>query len=387
MYKFECPSRIGTGSYKWDLVKDVLPMWVADMDFETAPEIKQALIKRAEHGVFGYALLPDEWYNAYISWWKTRHSFEIKKEWLMFSTGVVASISSLVRKLTTPNENVLIMPPVYNIFFNSIINNGCRVLESPLVYKNGSYEIDFTDLEAKLGDPQTTLMILCNPHNPVGKIWDKSTLAKIGALCKKYGVTVLSDEIHCDVVRPSLEYVPFASVDETCKNISVTLISPTKTFNIAGLQTSAIFVPEPFLRHKVWRAINTDEIAEPNVFAVVAAVTAFEKGAVWLDELREILWDNRAYAEHFIDTEIPALSYVKGDATYLMWIDIKKLNVGSLEFKDYLLKNAKLYLCEGIEYGTAGEGFLRLNLATSKANVQEGMRRLKQGVETYKHVH
>ncbi|MBR4467699.1 MAG: aminotransferase class I/II-fold pyridoxal phosphate-dependent enzyme, partial [Clostridia bacterium] len=242
--------RRNTGSVKWDVKESELPMWVADMDFKAAPEILEAMEKRVQHGIFGYMDIPDEWYEAYVSWWENRHEFRMDKEGLIFCTGVIAALSSIVRKLTTPNENVLIQTPVYNIFVNSTVNNGCRVLESPLVYDPDavSYAVDFDDLEKKLADPQTSLMILCNPHNPVGKIWDRETLARVGELCEKHHVTVVSDEIHCDVATPGKGYIPFASVNETCRRISVTLLSPAKAFNLASLHSAAVYVSDPFLR-------------------------------------------------------------------------------------------------------------------------------------------
>ena len=285
--------RRNTGSLKWDVAEGELPMWVADMDFQTAPAVREAIEKRAAHGVFGYTDVEEDWYQAYMDWWERRHQFSIKKEWLTFCTGVVPAISSTVRKLTTPGENVLIQTPVYNIFFNSIVNNGRNVVECPLAYDGEKYEMDFEALEEKLSDPQTSLMILCNPHNPVGRIWERETLARVGELCEKYHVTVLSDEIHCDITRPGTGYLPFAAASETCKNISVTCIAPTKAFNIAGIQTAAVMIPNKALHHKVWRALNTDEVAEPNVFAAIAPVVAFQQGGDWLDELKEYLWENR----------------------------------------------------------------------------------------------
>ena len=276
-------SRKNTSSLKWNVKENELPMWVADMDFQTAPEIIRALKARTEHGIFGYSEVEDDWYKAYISWWSRRHGLKIEKDWLVFCTGVIPAISSSVRKLTTPNENVVIQTPVYNIFFNSIINNGCRPLENALIYENGEYRMDFEDLEMKLSDPQTTLMLLCNPQNPTGKIWDFKTLKTVGDLCAKYNVTVISDEIHCDLVAPGKEYIPFASVSENCKNNSITCIAPTKAFNIAGLNTAAVCIPNKELRHKIWRALNTDEVAEPNAFAVGAAVAAFTEGEAWLN--------------------------------------------------------------------------------------------------------
>ncbi|MCQ2771619.1 MAG: pyridoxal phosphate-dependent aminotransferase, partial [Clostridia bacterium] len=322
-------SRRNTGSLKWNVEENDLPMWVADMDFKTAPEIIDAISNRVSHGIFGYSDMTDEWYEAYINWWKNRHGFEMEKDWLVFCTGVVPAISSTVRKLTSPNENVVIQTPVYNIFFNSIVNNGCRVLTNPLKYIDGAYEMDFEDLEQKLSNPQTSLMILCNPHNPAGKIWDKETLKKVGDLCVKYGVTVISDEIHCDIVRPGTEYVPFASVSDNCKNCSITCIASTKAFNIAGMQSAAVSIPNKFLRHKIWRALNTDEVAEPNAFAVTATIAAFTKGEEWLNQLNEYLFENRSIVEDYIEKNIQDLNVVKADATYLVWIDISKLGINS----------------------------------------------------------
>ena len=373
--------RRNTDSIKWDVAENELPMWVADMDFKTAPEITEALKKRVEHGVFGYTDVNDEWYDAYINWWKNRHGFVIEKEWLMFCTGVIPAISSIVRKLTTPNEKVIIQTPVYNIFFNSIINNGCRVWESPLKYENGAYSMDFEDLEEKMADPQASLMILCNPQNPAGKIWSRDDLARVGELAKKYGVTVVSDEIHCDITEPGRLYVPFASVSDTCREVSITCIAPTKAFSIPGVQTAAIFVPDKFLRHKVWRGINTDEVAEPSVFALHAPIAAFNEGGEWLDEAREYLFENRRIAEKFVEEEIPQIRAVKGDATYLVWLDISKLGVESTEFAAFLRKETGLYLSAGSVYGDAGKHFLRMNVACPRVTLEDGLERLRRGVE------
>ncbi|SFO10390.1 cystathione beta-lyase [Pseudobutyrivibrio sp. UC1225] len=381
-YNFDAVvNRRGTDSMKWDVAENELPMWVADMDFQTAPEIIEALQKRVAEGVFGYTDVNDDWYEAYINWWKNRHDFEIDRQWLMFCTGVIPAISSIVRKLTTSNEKVIIQTPVYNIFFNSIINNGCRPLENPLHYEDGIFKMDFEDLEEKMSDPQASLMILCNPHNPVGKIWSREDLAKVGELAAKYGVTVISDEIHCDLVEPGKEYVPFASVSDTCKDVSITCIAPTKTFSIPGIQTAAIFVPNRFLRHKVWRGINTDEVAEPNVFAAHAAVAAFNHGGQWLDELREYLFENRRRVEAFVDENIPELHVVRGDATYLLWIDVSKLGISSKELAAHIRKETGLYLSAGTAYGGPGKDFLRMNVACTKATLEDGLERLKTGIE------
>ncbi len=384
MYDFDTPvDRKNTNSLKWDIKEGELPMWVADMDFQTSPAIIHALEKRVENGVYGYNIIPEEWSRAYINWWDKRHHFKMEEEWLIFCTGVVPAISSCVRKLTSVGENVLVLTPVYNIFFNSIYNNGRNILQSHLRYENGAYEIDWKDFEEKLVNPQTSLLIFCNPHNPVGKIWDKETLARVGELCKKYGVTVISDEIHCDLTEPGYEYVPFASVSEVCKDISVSCIAPTKCFNIAGLQTAAVSVPNPLLRHKVWRALNTDEVAEPNTFAVQAAVAAFEEGEPWLEELNAYTTANRRYVEEFVKNEIPSLSVVSGHATYLLWIDVSKITENSKSFSRFLREKTGLFVSEGKEYGGDGKSFIRLNVACPRCYVEDGMNRLKEGVSLF----
>ena len=373
----EIVDRRGTGASKWDVGENELPMWVADMDFKTCPAVIEALKNRVEHGVFGYTDVPDKWYEAYMTWWKDRHSFSMEKDWLIFCTGVVPAISSMVRKLTTPNEKVIIQTPVYNIFFNSIFNNGARPLESPLLYEDGMFKMDLLDLEEKMSDPQASLMILCNPQNPSGNIWSREELKKIGELAVKYGVTVISDEIHCDLTDPGYGYIPFASVSEECRRVSITCMAPTKAFNIAGLQTAAVCVPDKFLRHKVWRGLNTDEVAEPNVFACEAAVAAFEKGGEWLDELREYLAENKRIACDFIRDEIQGLNVVVSHATYLIWIDISSWGMDSKRAQKLLREKTGLFLSDGSIYGGNGRNFLRMNLACPRNVLMDGLKRLK----------
>lgn len=383
-YDFDTPvDRRNTYSLKWDVKENELPMWVADMDFQTAPEVREAIQKRAAHGVFGYSIVPEEWYQAYIQWWERRHGFRMDAEWLIFCTGVVPAISSIVRKLTTLAEKVLVLTPVYNIFFNSILNNGRQVLESRLQYDGESYSIDYADLEAKLADPQTSMLIFCNPHNPVGKIWQAEELRKVGELCRKHHVVVVSDEIHCDLTEPGLGYVPFASVSEDCRDNSITCIAPTKAFNLAGMQTAAVCVPDPVLRHKVWRGLNTDEVAEPNAFAIQAAVAAFTRGGAWLDELRCYLHENKVWTTQYIQKEIPQLKVVASQATYLMWLDCSRLTDSSEELADVIRESTGLYLSEGGQYGGDGTHFLRLNVACPRSVLEDGLNRLKKGVEAY----
>lgn len=387
-YNFdEVINRRNTGSLKWDVPERELPMWVADMDFQTAPEIREFLQERVAHGVFGYSVVESvvdgEWSKAIQHWWESRHGFRIEKDWLVFCTGVVPAISSIVRKLTNPAEKVLMQTPVYNTFFNSIYNNGRYILESPLVYDGENYSIDFADLEQKLADPQTSLMILCNPHNPVGKIWERETLARIGELCAKHHVVVISDEIHCDLTEPGKEYVPFASVSEICRNNSVTCIAPTKAFNIAGLQTAAVYAANPLLRHKVWRGLNTDEVAEPNAFAIGAAVAAFTRGGEWLDELRAYLSANKQRVRSFVKENIPQIKVVPSEATYLLWMDCGSFCEDAGDFISFLREETGLYVTRGAEYGAAGKQFFRLNVACPASVLEEGLKRLENGVSRY----
>lgn len=376
-------NRFNSGSLKWDVGIDELPMWVADMDFATAPAVQEALRVRVDHGVFGYNIVPDPYFQSYQEWWHKYHDFWIDKKWMMFVTGIVPAISAIVRKLTTVGENVLIQAPVYNIFYNSILNNGRHVLSSDLVYQNGEYQIDFADLEAKLARRQTTMMILCNPHNPIGKIWDRPTLERIGALCLKHHVLVVSDEIHCDLTAPGKKYVSFASAAPGNLNNSITLIAPTKAFNLAGVQAACIVAADANIRHKVNRAINTDEVAEPNSFAIVATTAAFNQGRDWLLALNDYVDANKQLAARFIEARLPQIHLAKSEATYLLWLDCTAITKDSGALIDFLRQKTGLVLSSGREYGCNGAGFLRMNVACPKARLEDGLWRLKQGIEAY----
>ncbi len=380
-YNFdEIAKRENTYSLKYDDLKVESPMWVADMDFKTYPGVIKAIEERTKIGAYGYSIIPDEYFDTIISWWKRRHNVIFEKDWMIFSSGVVCSLSSIVRKLTSVGENVLIQSPCYNIFYNSIINNGRNIVSNDLVYENGEYHIDFDDLDKKLANPQTTMMILCNPHNPIGKIWTKEELEKIGFLAKKHDVIVVSDEIHCDFVSPTLHYVPFYSVNETNKEISITLVSPGKTFNLAGLHTSCAIVKNPYLRHKVWRGLNTDEVAEPNFFAIASSIAAYKDGDEWVDELNEYIYENKKIFTEMLNKEVPFIHVVPSNATYLLWIDISSLHLTSEPFSQYLLENFSLRVSDGKEYGSNGDNFIRVNLATNKENIIKGANKLIQAI-------
>lgn len=384
-FDFDAPtSRRNTNSLKWDIGENELPMWVADMDFKTAPAVIAAVEKRAKEGIFGYTVLPDEWYTAISDWWESRHGMAIPREWLIFCTGVVPAISSIVKRVTNVGDRVVLLTPVYDIFFHSVENAGRAVLESRLVRDGtGAYRIDFADLEKKLAEPLATMMILCNPHNPVGRIWTKEELAKIGALCRAHGVVLLSDEIHCDLTDPGKNYVPFASVSDECRDLSVTCLSASKAFNIAGLQSAAVAVPNPRLREKVERGLNSDEVAEPNCFAPIATVAAFREGGAWLDALREYLAENKRVATEFIKEKIPEIRVTPGEATYLLWLDCERLAENTDFLRDFIRETTGLYLSAGSPYRGDGAHFLRMNIACQKSTLLRGLSLLRDGVERF----
>ena len=373
---------------KWNVKENELPMWVADMDFKSSPSIIEGIKKKARDGIFGYGNICDEWYSAYIKWWERRHDVNIKKEWLIFSNGVVPSISSIIRKLSSPGENVLLQTPVYNIFFNCVLNNGRNVIENKLIYKKNNYFIDWDDLEKKLKDKQTAMMILCNPHNPIGKIWSGKDLMKIGELCEKYNVILLSDEIHCDLVDLDCEYNSVMKLDNIFKKIGVALISPTKAFNIAGLQTSAVVVENDFLHHKIWRGLNTDEVAEPNIFAVDAVINAFDNlvSEKWLDSVRRYIFENKKIAGEFIKNKIPEIYLIESQATYLIWLDCEKILCARNKKNnlcEFIKNTSGLCLSDGKIFGGNGENFLRMNVACPKKILLDGLNRLKKSIFEY----
>ena len=384
MYNFDKKTnRRGIDSLKWDCKENELPMWVADMDIEAPQFIIDSLIKRANIGTYGYSIVPDEYFEAFSAYWKRRHNVDYKVEWMVYSTGIVASISSAVKKLTTPAENVLIQSPVYNCFFSSIRNAGRNILSSDLVYKNGEYYVDWTDLEKKLKDPQTTLMILCNPHNPVGKVWTKDELARIGRLCKENGVIVISDEIHCDFVTPNKHYTPFISASEENKDISITCLSTGKTFNLAGLHSACNVIPNPFLRHKFWRGINTDECGEANFFAIHPNIEALNKGDKWVDELIPYIENNKNYFKNYIEERLPHIHVVPSEATYLLWVDISFYSNDGDELAEIIRNKTGLWVNGGYSYGECGKHFLRINLGTQFYNVKDGASRLVEALKEY----
>lgn len=349
----------------------------------TAPEIQDAIAARASRGVFGCADIPSAWYQAYADWWRTRHGFSMETDWLLFAPGAVPVLSSIVRKRTAPAEQVLIQTPVCGTLVQAITDNGRQVLENPLRYTGAGYEIDFDDLEQKLADPLTTLMLLRNPHSPAGTVWSRETLERIGMLAAKHHVTVVADESGCDLTDPGRRYTPFASVSEICRENSITCIGPAKAFNLAGLQTAAVVVPNKILRHKVRRALSTDGIAEPGVFAVEAAIAAYTKSAAWLDERRCAARANKDFAAAYLENEIPSVKAVPSEAAESLWLDCRSLLGNTAEAARFLRDKTGLAIKPGNLYGKGSETFLCLNISCPQEVLQDSLRQLREGLSAY----
>ena len=375
-----------TNSYKWDSAtdSDVLPLWVADMDFRTAPAITEALKQRVEHGIFGYTRVPDEYYEAVTAWFKRRHGWDIRREWMIYTSGVVPAISAIIKALTGPGDKVLVQTPVYNCFFSSIRNNGCEVASSPLVYEDRTYRMDLEDLERKASDEKTKVMLLCNPHNPAGRVWTREELTAVGEICIRHGVTVVSDEIHCELVYSGHRHIPFASISDDFLRHSVTCVSPSKAFNIAGLQIANIIAPDETMRRRIDKAININEVCDVNPFGVIATMAAYNEGEEWLGQLLDYLWQNYQFLVEFCRTQLPDFPVARLEGTYLAWMDCRALGIGSEELEQLLVDEAKLWLNAGTMYGAEGEGFMRWNLACPRSVLEQALARFKAFVENHK---
>ncbi len=386
IYDFdELISRRGTNSYKWDGTDDdsVLPLWVADMDFRTAPVITEALRKRVEHGIFGYTRVPDAYYDAVTSWFARRHGWQTEREWIVYTSGVVPALSAVIKALTSPGDGVLVQTPVYNCFFSSIRNNGCDIVESALIYGDSTYRIDFDDLERKASMPNVKLMLLCNPHNPAGRVWTRDELIRIGKICLRNGVRVVADEIHCELVFSPHRYIPFASLASDFGIHSgaflvntVTCVSPSKAFNIAGLQIANIIVADEDVRRRIDRAINDNEVCDVNPFGVEALIAAYNGGEDWLEALKAYLYDNYRCLCGYFAGHLPQLEVARLEGTYLVWVDCRRLGMTSDELCRRLLSDCGLWLNEGTMYGDAGEGFVRINIACPRSRLIEALDRL-----------
>lgn len=368
--------RRATNSYKWDSAPGgVLPMWVADMDFRTAPAIIDALQKRVAHGIFGYTRVPDAYYDAVTSWFSRRHGWDIDREWIIYTSGVVPAVSAVIKALTVPGDKVIVQTPVYNCFFSSIRNNGCEIVSNPLRRTADTYEMDFDALERCAADPRAKVMLLCNPHNPAGRVWTPDELTRLGNICLRNCVTVVSDEIHCELVYQGFKYTPFASLSDAFLHRSVTCVSPSKAFNIAGLQIANIVAFDNDLRSRIDKAININEVCDVNPFGVAATIAAYNEGEEWLNQLVDYLHGNYEAMAEFCRRELPEFPITRLEGTYLVWMDCSSLGMPSDALEHALLDDARLWLNAGTMYGAEGEGYMRWNIACPRSVMLDGLNR------------
>lgn len=385
-YNFdETIPRRNTNSVKWDEAAqdDIIPLWVADMDFRVLPQITEALRQRVDHGVFGYTHVPDSYYESVIRWFKDRHGLQgVKQSDIIYTSGVVPAISAIVRGLTLPGDKVLVQTPVYNCFFSSIRNQGCLVEENHLVYKNNTYVVDWDDFERKCADSRVRIFLLCNPHNPAGRVWKKEELQRMGEICQKHDVFVISDEIHCELVMPGNDYTPFASLSDDFLKNSATCVAPTKAFNIAGLQIANIIVKDRTKRERIDRAINIHEVCDVNPFGVIATEAAYtEEGAEWLRQLNTYLFANYRFLCDFFSKHFPSLEVVKLEGTYLVWVDCSSLGKSSTEIVNNLYRHG-VWMNDGVMYGENKGAFIRINIACPRKILEEGLLRMEKALHS-----
>jgi cystathionine beta-lyase len=379
-YNFdEIIPRRNTDSVKWDLAQeDVLPMWVADMDFRTTPAVIDALEKRVRQSIFGYPLTPPAFHDAIQAWWQKRHHFTVNKDWIVPVPGILAALSAIMRAFTTPGDKVLLQSPAYNHFFTAIEDGGCEVVTNELLYEDGNYTLDYDDLEKKASDPGVKLLLLCNPHNPTGRAWTREELLRIGEICLRNDVLVLSDEIHSDLVFGEHTHVPFASLGAAFQSKSITCSSPSKTFNLAGLQVAYFICPEPGLKKQIEQTLHAQGILFLNTFATDALIAAYNDGEEWMEELKSYLYENYRYLCAFFAEHWPHFKVTPLEATYLVWVNVSALQRPSKEIADALLKQQQLWINPGTMYGASGEGFIRINIACPRELLVEGLERLKR---------
>lgn len=385
-YDFSRPTeRRGTDSYKWDSAPetDIIPLWVADMDFETFPGITEALQRRVAHGIFGYTRVPEAYYEAVCRWFGKHHGWHINREDIIYTSGVVPAVSAVIKALTLPGDQVIVQGPVYNCFFSSIRNNGCETVSNSLIYNKEElrYEIDFDDLERKLAHERARLMLLCNPHNPGGRVWTRNELTRVAELCRKYGVRVVSDEIHCELTLYDNEYVPFGSLPDELSHGSITCCSPSKAFNTAGLQIANIVCRDAEVRNRIDRAININEVCDVNPFGVIALQAAYsDEGYEWLTQLREYISSNYDLLRERFARELPKCKVMRMEGTYLAWIDCSELHILSDEIEEMLMHENKVWVNAGSMYGAEGAAFIRVNMACTSELLNEGITRIVNGL-------
>ncbi|WP_132244623.1 MalY/PatB family protein [Marinisporobacter balticus] len=381
-------NRLHTNCLKWDGLeerfgisdKDLLPLWVADMDFKAPQCVIDAIMNRAEHGIYGYAGGYDTYYDAVIHWMKHRYHWDIKKEWIVFTPGVVPALNMIVKAFTHPGDKVIIQSPIYPPFFNSIKNNSCHVVNNPLKFDGKKYVMDFDDLEKKMED-QVKLMFLCSPHNPVGRVWHKEEIKRLGDLCIKNNVILVSDEIHADLVLKGHKHTSLASISEEFAQNTIVCTAPSKTFNIAGIQTSNIIIPNEKIRNQFLKERESVGISKPNVFGIEALEAAYLHGEEWLEQLLGYLQENLTFLIKYIEENIPKIKVIQPEATYLVWLDLRELGLNKNDLENIIFNEGKLVLNQGYTYGEEGEGFVRINIACPRSILKEGLSRLKKVID------
>lgn len=380
------PNRRGTNCFKYDFARemgmpeDVLPLWVADMDFPTAPAVLERLHALAEHGIFGYTGVKDAYFSAVHNWYAQRFGWETQRSWLVTTPGVVFAIAIAIRAFTQKGDAILIQQPVYYPFANKVTENDRQLVVNPLVLKNGRYEMDFADMERKIVDYHVKMLLLCSPHNPVGRVWTKEELLRVGEICQKHGVLVVSDEIHADFTYAGHTHRVFASVKSEFADFTITCTAPSKTFNLAGLQNSNIFIPNRQLRHVYKKELSACGCGGTNCMGMAACQAAYEAGADWLEQLKQYLAGNLAYIRQFLREKLPEIALIEPDGTYLVWLDLRKLGLTEQQQRQLIVQDAKLWLDTGTLFGQGGEGFERINIACPRTTIEQAMQRLERAV-------
>lgn len=380
------PNRRGTNCFKYDFARemgmpeDVLPLWVADMDFPTAPAVLERLHALAEHGIFGYTGVKDAYFSAVHNWYAQRFGWETQRSWLVTTPGVVFAIAIAIRAFTQKGDAILIQQPVYYPFADKVTENDRQLVVNPLILKNGRYEMDFADMERKIADNRVKMLLLCSPHNPVGRVWTKEELLRVGEICQKHGVLVVSDEIHADFTYAGHTHRVFASVKSEFADFTITCTAPSKTFNLAGLQNSNIFIPNRQLRHAYKKELSACGCGGTNCMGMAACQAAYEAGADWLEQLKQYLAGNLAYVRQFLREKLPDIALIEPEGTYLVWLDLRKLGLTEQQQRQLIVQDAKLWLDTGTLFGQGGEGFERINIACPRATIEQAMQRLERAV-------
>ncbi|TLS35188.1 MalY/PatB family protein [Pseudalkalibacillus caeni] len=375
--------RFNTHSVKWDHTEAIfekeglLPMWVADMDFKAPEPVINALKKRVEHGIFGYSMPTQETKESIQNWLRKRHDWNIDTDWIVFTPGVVPALSAAINTYTSPEDGVLIQSPVYYPFGDMIKKNNRQLVDSPLVFNGISYEMDFDDLNEKLSDPGLKMMLLCNPHNPVGRVWTKKELERLANLCLTHDVLLISDDIHFDLIYKGVTHTVISTLSKEVEQKAITCIAPSKTFNLAGMQLSTIIIPDEEKREKFNEYLGKIGFFAPNPFGLVAVEAAYNEGEEWLDNLMDYLQGNLDFLKSFIEEKLPDIKVIEPEGTYLVWLDFRKLGFSHKELETFMQDEAKLALDEGYIFGKEGEGFERINIACPRSLLKEGLERLE----------